>query len=142
MTALPPGAAGLAPPATLRTAIRAIADLRGAFQPAGLQAQGALLAGPVIADVNPAQRRLDLGKRMMSESGTGQDSPALAAGCAEQLRPAAGTTVRCGIVIGQRQLDDLLDLHPPQAFEPITPLGQIVSQTGRPAGGRTVIEIR
>jgi hypothetical protein len=79
---------------------------------------------------------------MMSESGTGQDAPALADGCAGQLRPAAGTTIRCGFVIGQRQLDDLFDLHPPQGLEPITPLGQIVSQAGRPAGGRAVIEIR
>jgi hypothetical protein len=77
MTSLPPRQRGAHAAYPVRAAAPAVADLRAGLQPRGLQAQAALLADPVTGSLYPAQCRLDLGERLMSERGAGQHPPEL-----------------------------------------------------------------
>jgi hypothetical protein len=77
--------------------------------------------------------RLDLGERVVGKRTAGQDSPQPTGARAGRLRPAAGTARRCGLMEGQRELDELFDLEPPQSLEQVTPPRKILSR----AAGQT-----
>ena len=72
----------------------------------------------------------------------GQDPPELAGAKARRGLPAAGAGRRGAPMVGQGQLDDLLDLRPPQLLKPIPPLREIFDRAGGTTRGNARRQIR